>query len=186
MATLFIVLAAAIVLTVVSATQSDSSKQLWGPIAALLGVILGSCVLVGVWQFQRTAQRRRAMRALDFMGIDQLSGFDFERYLAELFRSQGYKVQLTPINDYGVDLVIVKNGERTAVQAKRYRHKPVRQEAVREAVAGMMRYKCTRSMVVTNSVFTKAARELADSNNCRLIDRPELGKMLAAWQASAH
>ena len=46
---------------------------------------------------------------------------EFEEYLAGLFRKQGFKVELTPsTSDYGADLVLMKDGQRIAVQAKRY------------------------------------------------------------------
>jgi hypothetical protein len=52
--------------------------------------------------------------------LDKLGGMEFEEYLAGLFRKQGFKVELTPCTgDYGADLLLIKDGNRIAVQAKR-------------------------------------------------------------------
>ncbi|MFC4803452.1 restriction endonuclease [Filifactor villosus] len=66
-------------------------------------------------------------------------------------------------HDYGADLIISKNGETIAVQAKRYRNK-VGIKAIQEAVASMKVYSCNRAMVITNSYYTKSALELATGN----------------------
>ncbi len=40
-----------------------------------------------------------------------------------------------------------------------------------EAIAGKNYYQANNCMVITNSTFTKAAKELAASNNVKLWDR---------------
>ena len=53
--------------------------------------------------------------------IDQMDGIEFEDYLEALFGSQGYVVKRTPIShDYGADLILRKQSQSIAVQAKRY------------------------------------------------------------------
>lgn len=119
------------------------------------------------------------LRQLQIDDIDSMTGVEFEKYVADLFRRHGYLFETTALSgDLGVDLIVVKDGIRTAVQIKRY-SKPVNQAAIREAVAGMQHYKCTQAMVVTNSRFTKLAVTLAASNHCELIDRTRLINMIA-------
>lgn len=123
---------------------------------------------------------REGLRQLRLDEVDAMSGVKFEEYVAELFRQQGYKIQTTALSgDYGIDLITIKDGIRTAIQIKRYSRR-VNQTAVREAVAGMKRYKCSQSMVVTNSDFTKFAVDLAKTNECILVDREKLIEMIAA------
>ena len=123
---------------------------------------------------------RKGLRQLRLDDVDTMSGMKFEEYVAELFRQQGYKIQTTALSgDYGIDLITIKDGIRTAIQIKRY-SKRVNQTAVREAVAGMKHYKCSQSMVVTNSDFTKFAVDLAKTNECILVDREGLIEMIAA------
>ena len=111
--------------------------------------------------------------------LDMLGGVEFEEYLAGLFRKQGFKVELTPSSgDYGADLLLIKDGKRIAVQAKRYVGS-VGVAAVQEALSGMAYYRCSASWVVTTGTFTPNAVELAEKSIVRLIGRAELGKMIA-------
>lgn len=114
----------------------------------------------------------------DIKHVDTLNGIEFERYLKAHFINKGYRVYLTPPQgDYGVDLVLEKNGERIAVQAKRYNHElgyKVNYKAVQEVAAGKAIYKCNKGIVITNSFFTESAKDLAKYNNIELWDRKEL------------
>lgn len=110
----------------------------------------------------------------DIYRIDSLDGIAFERYLGAHFQKLGYKVVITPPSgDYGVDLILTKDNDRIAVQAKRYRRQ-VSYQAVQEVVAGKAMYRCNKAMVVTNSTFTEAGRKLAEKNNVVLWDRNSL------------
>lgn len=110
--------------------------------------------------------------------LDELGGVEFEEYLAGLFRKQGYEAELTPnTGDYGADLVLSKDDERVAVQAKRYAGS-VGVGAVQEALAGMAYYRCHAAWVVTTGTFTPNAFELAKQSNVRLIGRAELGTLI--------
>lgn len=110
--------------------------------------------------------------------LDNLGGVEFEKYLAGLFRKQGYEAELTPsTGDYGADLVLSKEGKRIAVQAKRYVGS-VGVSAVQEALSGMAYYKCHSAWVVTTGTFTPNALELAEKSNARLISRTELGTLI--------
>ena len=92
--------------------------------------------------------------------IDKLNGRAFERYLTVQFRHLGYHVTLTSYShDYGADLVLRKWGKKIVVQAKRY-ERNVGIAAVQEVVGSIAYYKADRAMVVTNSNFTKSARDL--------------------------
>ncbi len=71
--------------------------------------------------------------------ITQLTGTDFEDYLSRLFKSHGYHVETTPkTGDYGADLILLKDKQRIAVQAKRWVGS-VGVGAVQEALAGAWR-----------------------------------------------
>jgi restriction system protein len=41
-------------------------------------------------------------------------------------------------------------------------------------VAGALQHGCNRTVVVTNQTFTKAARQLASTHQCRLVGRTQL------------
>ncbi len=144
--------------------------------ALALGILLALLVYYAYWR------KQQALRAVAIEDVDRMSGIDFEQYVGALLKAQGYRVRYTAASgDYGVDIICKRSGVTTAVQVKRYT-KPVGLSAVQQAVAGATHYKCTKAMVVTNNTFTKAARHLATSNACELVDRAKLGKFIMDLQ----
>lgn len=107
-----------------------------------------------------------------------MSGPEFERAVGELFELLGYDVSVIGGFDKGADLVLTKDGERTAVQAKRY-SSAVGIAAVRQLIDGIKRYDCSRGLVVTNSFFTDQAVECAEAWDIDLWDRRELAQYVA-------
>lgn len=153
--------------------------------ALFLLIIFISClVILGAlayyyFVYRRTLAYQAGLRQLQIDDVDNMGGVEFEKYIADLFRRQGYMFETTALSgDLGVDLIIIKDSVRTAVQTKRY-SKPVDQAAVREAVAGMKHYRCSQSMVVTNNYFTKLAVQLAKDNSCELVNRDKLIEMIS-------
>ncbi len=95
-------------------------------------------------------------------------------------RKKGYLVEETKISqDQGADLILSRFGKKSVVQAKRYRSS-VGNDAIQAVVASIKFYGAHEGMVVTNSKFTKAAIELARSNNITLVS----GKELKIWMDS--
>ena len=112
--------------------------------------------------------------------IDNLSdGWQFENYTANLLKKLGYSnVKVTSgSGDYGVDVLASKAGLKYAIQCKLYSN-PVGNKAVQEIYSGKDFYKCDVAVVITNSTFTKAAIQLANSLNVILIDRASLINLL--------
>lgn len=113
--------------------------------------------------------------------IDLMSGFEFESFLAKLFKNMGYKVKETKLSgDQGADLILEKNKNLIVVQAKCYSGK-VNNKAVQEVVASIKYYKAKEGIIVTNSEYTKSAIDLADSNDIRLIDRQKLKGLIKKY-----
>lgn len=128
-------------------------------------------------RFGAMAIKRRRYLNSPLAAVDAMSGKDFEKYLKVHFQRLGYKVKLTAdTGDFGADLVCVKDNETTIVQAKRYK-KQVGIEAIQQIAAAKAYYKADKLMVVTNSFFTRAAKELARSNNVELWDRKSINKL---------
>lgn len=115
---------------------------------------------------------------IDKLTFDNISnGYEFEYYLKNIFERLDYSVEVTKSSgDQGADLVIMKNGLKTVVQAKYYTN-PVGNKAVQEVVGSIAFYNADNGMVVTNSTFTNSAIVLAKSNNITLIDGKELQNM---------
>lgn len=112
--------------------------------------------------------------------IHAMSGHEFERFMAQLFRKQGYSVKQTSgSGDQGTDLLVDIDGRKIAVQLKRWRM-PVGNKAVQETFTGMFLYEAQEAWLITTSSFTKSAREAARKTNVHLID----GEELTDWMRS--
>lgn len=106
--------------------------------------------------------------------IDMMKGIQFEHYLQQLFIMLGYQVKLTRASgDFGADLILIKDYTKIVIQAKRYT-KNVGLKAVQEVYGAKKHYGANEAWVVTNSLYTKQAKELAYSNEVFLIDRHDL------------
>lgn len=106
--------------------------------------------------------------------VDAMNGYDFEKFLADVFQTAGYDVEETRLSgDQGADLFVSRFGKKIVIQAKNYSG-TVGNAAVQEAVAAKSFYGCDEAMVVTNSTFTRSAIELAQATAVRLIGRREL------------
>lgn len=171
------------VIAILAGLGSVSQSTLFAVTVVIVCLIVLGAAVYYYFVYRRQLAYQAGLRQLRIDDVDNMSGVEFEKYIADLFRHQGYMFETTALSgDLGVDLIIVKDGVRTAVQAKRY-SKPVNQAAIREAVAGMKYYKCTQAMVITNSHFTKLATQLAQSNSCELIDRDKLVEMIIDSEA---
>jgi restriction system protein len=127
-------------------------------------------------RYRAGRQRRRDLRyAMSDLGaIDQMSGVEFEEFVAAQLRTVGWSVTHTAsTGDYGVDLIAKRDGACMAVQCKR-QAKAVGVAAVQQVVAGALHHRCDQTVVVTNQGFTKAARQLATTHRCRLVGREQL------------
>lgn len=110
--------------------------------------------------------------------IDKMSGTDFEIFLESLFLKLGYKVErVGKMADYGADLIIEKDGVRTAVQAKRWNN-PVNVKAIQEINTARAHYNATKALTVTNNRFTSNAIRLANENKVELINRQKLASLI--------
>lgn len=115
--------------------------------------------------------RKRRFLHSSMKKVDQMSGLEFEEYLAFHFRKLGYRVSLTDFSgDYGADLLLNKNRKLTVVQAKRYSGS-VGVKAVQEVIGAISYYRADCGMVVTNSHFTQNAKILAERSGIELWDR---------------
>jgi HJR/Mrr/RecB family endonuclease len=102
----------------------------------------------------------------------------FEDFLQEVFETLGYTVETTKASgDQGIDLIVHGRGRKIGVQAKGYSGN-VGNHSVMEAHAGMGYYRCDSCMVVTNSDFTRHAKELAHSLGCCLIAGKDIPKLI--------
>ena len=116
---------------------------------ALIIVLIVAALFFLVWlvkffkKFSRWHQRHNP----NLVVIDNMTGLEFERYVARLLKSRGYsRVQLTEEYDFGIDIIAEKNGERWGIQEKRYSGL-VKADVVRQVVTALKFYQCSKAMV---------------------------------------
>lgn len=154
-------------------------------VVVVFGILAVVIALVVCSHYERRyekVERERRLRALQLADIDNMSGLDFEHYLCRLLIHRGFQAEVTRASgDLGVDIVAQRNGQKHAVQVKRYSN-GVSRRAVSDAVAGKQHYGCDSAMVITNSYFTRGAKLLARSTGCELIDREVLTDWILDYQ----
>ena len=147
---------------------------------AVVGVVVASSFIVAMYllkAFKRMTSWRSPRKA-SLANVDTMTGLEFEKLVAKLLKTQGYeKIRFTEKYDYGIDLIASKDGVTWGIQTKRY-NGLVKASAVRQVVTALRKYNCSRAMVVTNSEFSRVAKELAQSNDCVLVGRDQLSKWL--------
>ena len=118
-------------------------------------------------------RRNRAARCM------RLTGFEFEEYMAQVLRDNGFRhVEVTvECGDQGVDILAVRNGKTYAIQCKNYVDL-VGNKAVQEAYAGAQYYGCDIPVVVCPTDFTIPAQELAESTGVELWNEEKLSHMM--------
>lgn len=90
------------------------------------------------------------------------SGNDYEKWCAaQLSRHGFHQISLTKASgDQGVDIIAYKHHFKYGIQCKFY-DTPVGNSSVQEAYAGAAFYGCDKAAVMTNTVFTRGAEQLA-------------------------
>ncbi|WP_156686412.1 restriction endonuclease [Mycobacterium sp. Marseille-P9652] len=167
-------------------TQRATGGVFTGFAAGLGGLMLAVVLLVWLSvrrdRYRAGRQRRRDRKLADsgLAAVDEMSGLQFEEFVAAQLRTRGWSVTHTAsTGDYGVDLIAARDGIRMAVQCKRFA-RAVGVAAVQQVVSGAAHHRCQQTVVVTNGGFTKAARQLASTHRCRLVGREQLHIWLLA------
>ncbi len=111
------------------------------------------------------------------LDIDSMSGIEFEKYLWRIFEKANYIIEFTPESgDQWADLIVRKWDKSILIQAKRH-IASVGNWAIQEVIGAIKYYDWDEWWVITNSIFTSSARELARKNDIRLIDRSDLDNL---------
>ncbi|MBR3059218.1 MAG: restriction endonuclease [Oscillospiraceae bacterium] len=119
--------------------------------------------------------------------IDCMEGHSFEHWCADLLKWHRYsEIRVTKgSGDQGVDILAIKDGQKYAIQCKRYESK-LSNKPIQEIIAGKSFYDCDCAVVMTNSYFTDGAVALADKTGVKLWDRDTIASMLSDYQNSEY
>lgn len=132
-----------------------------------------------VWQIIDRNITNKYLQNIDIQKIDTLDGLAFEEFLYCTFKNLGIKVTKTKSSrDYGADLVLKLKHQTIVIQSKLYFNHSVGNSAVQEIATARSYYNANSGVVITNSYFTKSAKNLAGVTNIKLIDRNLLQEFL--------
>lgn len=106
------------------------------------------------------------------------NGVAFEQFIKTHLTQQGLAVVDTPTsNDYGADLIFEYKGCRFAVQCKYYSG-AVGVHAVQEVFTALSYYKAQFGIVITNSIFTQQAINLAATNRVLTVNGNTIARFI--------
>jgi hypothetical protein len=110
-----------------------------------------------------------------------VDGLEFEHWVSQRLNERNWESYVTRgSGDQGIDVVATKYGVSIGIQCKRYSG-PVGNKAVQEAFSGAKHMSLNKAAVLSNSNFTKSAKELAASTGVLLLspeDIPILSELL--------
>jgi restriction system protein len=110
-------------------------------------------------------------------GINQnfknMTPYEFEEFIAKLFRNMGYDAHTTKkTGDYGIDVIAKKDGKKIAIQCKQNQiGNNVGNVVVQKTLGSMWKIKADKSIIITTSDFTTQAEEQAKEAPIELWDR---------------
>jgi restriction system protein len=147
------------------------------PVGLLIGATIG-------YFKQSQAKSLVSSARVNPKAISEMSWREFERLVGETFRQRGFTVTGFGGSgpDGGVDLALMKNGERFLVQCKHWRKDQVGVTVVRELNGVMAAMDAHGGYVVTGGQFTREAREFAKGTQIELIDGEALEKLIGCLQ----
>ncbi|MBC7285661.1 MULTISPECIES: restriction endonuclease [Pseudomonadota] len=118
--------------------------------------------------------------ASDENTLESISWREFELLVGEAFRRKGFTVQETGQGgaDGGIDLVLLKDGEKYLVQCKQWRRQLVQVNVIRELFGVMTAEGAKGGFVVISGRFTEDAKTFAQGKNLQLIEGAELNDMI--------
>ncbi|MGH7197070.1 MAG: restriction endonuclease [Candidatus Saccharimonadales bacterium] len=108
---------------------------------------------------------------IEFIGNDP---YKYEEYIRKLLHARGFSAKRTRgSGDYGVDVIASKEGKTFAIQCKLF-NRPVGTKAVQEIVSGRIFYRTDYAVVVSDNLFTNAAKTLARRSDVILTHHKNL------------
>ncbi len=124
-----------------------------------------------------TADLIEQLRAIDW--------FQFEKLVALVYEKRGYTVTrrggANP--DGGIDLVVEKDGQRSAVQCKQWKTWNVGVKAVREFLGALTDAGIPKGIFITLRGYSGDAKQLAEKHDIKIVNETGLARLLESTDA---
>lgn len=152
-----------------------------------LALAAASCLsgLVAAWRADLRGRLLDSQRNLN--SLKSLSWREFERLVGEAYRRLGYVVDVVGQGgaDGGVDLVLMRPGEKVLVQCKQWRANSVGASVVREMAGLMLHHQASGVKIVCVGKFTRDAQAFADGKQIELVSGDDLLRLVRSLQRSS-
>jgi restriction system protein len=167
-----------------------NAAPLLAPIVVLIFVFTGimSLILNFIKKKKEIANNDRREdlfeRQTYFPDISALTWKEFEEFIGEAYRRQGYEVEERGGSgaDEGIDLILRKKGEKVLVQCKHWQAYQVGVNIVRELYGVVAAEGATKGIIVTTGYFTRDAENFAHGKPMLLIRGNELSRLVEEGQ----
>jgi hypothetical protein len=112
--------------------------------------------------------------------LHSIDWFQFEKLVELVYQNLGYYVirrgGANP--DGGIDLLIEKDGERTAIQCKQWKTWNVGVRQVREFLGALTHANIPKGIFITLRGYTGDAKKFADEHNIDMLNETDLNELL--------
>lgn len=131
-------------------------------------------------QYQQEQAKLRVIRDSEYQKLISMTPFDFEKFVADLYITKGFEVELTPrTGDGGKDIILRKDNEVYLVECKRYHEKnKVSRPEIQKFHSAVMDMAAKEGYFVTTSFFTQPASTYSLNKPIKLIDLPRLNELI--------
>lgn len=149
------------------------------PLEAISKIVLVGILLVAMEFIRRGSYKIfEANSKLD--EIDKMDKEKFIRYIAELYKRQGYQVFiLQEDRKLGCDIKAYKGKDSLCIKCVHADEgMVVDKDIISEAYSSIQLYKVKRCIVITNNSFTEQAIDLAQANKVKTLDRVEIHNLI--------
>ncbi|UTG85132.1 restriction endonuclease [Bacillus paranthracis] len=152
--------------------------MIWA-ISLLVIVFLIGAITKGPHVTPEEIRTLRIKRTATRSNLEVMDPREFEYFVADIFRSLGYKVQVTSgSNDGGKDIILYKGNEMKFVEVKRYTKSSIGRPFIQKLHSAIVDADAVGGYFVTLSHFNKNARQYAANKNIELIDGDSLINMM--------
>ena len=130
---------------------------------------------------EKLMPEKKELQKVTIFDVDRLGGNEFQDFMVKLLQANGFTdVSVTgQAGDQGGDLLAKKDGKQLIIQAKRFSiDRKVTNSAVQEVIGSIAMYNANKGIVVTNSFYTRSAKELARVNKIELWNRDTVTKFI--------
>jgi|SRR5690625_1816378 len=158
-------------------------------VAVFFAVIVGQIVIMPIANSKKGTKKKNT-KSKDTKQVRTKSsseiGQEFEQLCYDYFKDKGFRPKMTEkTGDHGVDLIIVDpaDGMKIAVQCKKYKTgSNIGNGDLIKLEGGKRYYKCSGTLFITTSNYTKTALEFAESVNMELWNGLHVADKIGKWQ----